>query len=74
MEISKLTSKYQATIPLEIRSILGLSKGDTILFEVSNNKVTLKKAPTIDWKYLSSVEKTLDEWNSEEDDEAFRNL
>ncbi len=74
MEISKLTSKYQATIPLQIRSFLGLNKGDVIKFEIENNHVLLEKARPIDWQFIKFVENTLDEWNSDEDDETFRDL
>ncbi len=36
MHTSKVTSKYQATIPAEIRKKLGIHGGDTLAFEVVN--------------------------------------
>ena len=41
---SKLTSKYQASIPKEVREILNLKEGDYAIFEVDENKcVSIKK-------------------------------
>ena len=75
MSNSKLTSKFQATIPQDIRSILKLKAGDQIIFEVTKDKqVTLKKATPTDIAYLRSLESTLSEWNSKYDDEDYNDL
>ena len=74
MLISTLTSKGQATIPAEIRKDLHLKAGDKIIFEVVQNKVTLKKASVFDLTYHQALSKTLAEWNTPEDDEAYRDL
>jgi AbrB family looped-hinge helix DNA binding protein len=75
MSNSKLTSKFQATIPQDIRSVLNLKAGDQIIFEITNNKqVTIKKAAPKDIAYLKSLESTLTEWNSKNDDEDYRDL
>lgn len=74
MQVSKVTSKFQATIPLEIRNFLKLYKGDGVGFDIEDNKVVIKRVPPKDIAYLKSVELTLSEWNSEEDDELFRHL
>lgn len=74
MKISKLTSKYQTTIPEEIREFLLLKKGDEVIFEVENGKVTVRKATPYDVEYLRSIESTLSEWHSEHDEEAYRDL
>ena len=74
MELSKLTVKYQATIPREVRQYLGLHQGDVVSFHIENQHVILEKAKPIDWQFSKFTESTLDEWNSKEDDEAFRNL
>lgn len=36
-------------------------------FEICNNEVVVKKVKPIDLHYLKSLEVTLEEWNSEED-------
>lgn len=75
MRSSKLTSKYQATIPEEIRKSLKLKAGDTILFEVlPGGTIVLKKAKAADKEYLEALAKTLDEWDSKYDEEEFKHL
>ena len=75
MSDSKLSSKFQATIPQDIRSLLDLQAGDRIIFEVNENKqVTIKKATPLDIIYLRSIESSLTEWNSKNDAEDHRDL
>ena len=75
MSNSKLTSKFQATIPQDIRTILNLKAGDQINFEITKDKkIVIKKAMPADIAYLKALESTLNEWNSENDDEDFHDL
>lgn len=75
MEDSKLTSKYQATIPHKVRSTLHLKAGDRIVFEImEGNRVEIKKFEPLDRDYYKSIEATLSEWSSKMDDEAYRDL
>jgi len=71
---SKVTQKYQATIPQAVRKKLEIEKGDRIIFEIEDEKVILKKASSPDWEYLESVSATLSEWSSDADEEAYRDL
>ncbi len=71
---SKLTSKFQATIPSAIREKLDLEAGDTISFQLDDDKIVLRKVTPLDLSYLESLETTLSEWNSENDDDAYRGL
>ena len=71
---SKVTQKYQATIPQAVREKLEIEKGDRIIFEIEDEKVILKKASSPDWEYLESVSATLSEWSSDADEEAYRDL
>lgn len=73
-ETSKLTSKYQATIPKSIREKLGLKAGDTVVFREQGDHIVFAKATKLDLDYLRSLESTLSEWAGPEDDEAFRDL
>lgn len=73
-QLSKVTSKYQATIPLPVRRKLGLQPGDSVLFEIENDIVTVRRATDFDKEYAKAVESTLTEWLSREDDEAYRGL
>jgi len=75
MAASKLTSKFQATIPQDIRSILDLKAGDQIVFQIiDDGQVLIKKATPMDLIYLRSIESTLTEWNSQNDEEDYRDL
>jgi antitoxin PrlF len=72
--ISRITSKYQATIPAEVRTALGIKKGDAVKFEIEKGKVTLSKATPVDLAFARSLEGTLSEWHSDADEEAYRGL
>lgn len=74
MAMSTLTSKYQATIPAEIRKKLDLHTGDKIGFEVANDRIYLIKIQPFDLIFHQALESTLSEWDSSEDDEAYNDL
>ena len=58
-QISKLTSKYQATIPGSVRNALHLKAGDSITFNVEVNEVRLRKSRAVDFVYLHGIEESL---------------
>jgi AbrB family looped-hinge helix DNA binding protein len=71
---SKLTKKYQATIPEPVRQLLHLDAGDEIAFDIEDDDVHLRKASPVDLAFSQSIEGTLNEWMSEADEEAYRDL
>ena len=71
---SKLTRKYQATIPAAVREALALQAGDTVAFEIEGGQVAVRKSQPADLDYLKGVEETLSEWASEADEHAYANL
>jgi AbrB family looped-hinge helix DNA binding protein len=71
---SRLTRKYQATVPRQIREHLNLAAGDYIVFEVRADHVHVRKADPMDVEYLCGVQASLSEWASAEDEEAYRDL
>lgn len=71
-QFSKVTRKYEATIPLAVRRKLGLRPGDTVVFEIET--VVVRRATVLDREYARALEGTLTEWLSREDEEAYRNL
>lgn len=71
---SRLTRKFQTTIPATVRKALGLESGDTLGFEIHEGRVMLHKASPLDLACAKAVEATLSEWASPEDDEAYRDL
>lgn len=75
MKASKLTSKFQTTVPQEIRKFLNLAWGDVVSFEIEKDKVVLKKVPAVDFEYLKSIELTLSpDWSSENDEDSYKFL
>lgn len=71
---SRLTSKYQATIPGAVRKALDLRAGDAISFEIEDGEIRLRKARPLDLAFTHAVEGTLSEWDSDADEEAYRDL
>ena len=71
---SKLTSKYQATIPSAVRKALKVGAGDTVAFDIEDGRVIVRKSLPLDQGYLKGVEETLSEWGSEEDEAAYGDL
>lgn len=74
MKNFKLTEKFQTTVPSKVRKFLNLHKGDTIGFEILNNKVIFKKTTTVSDHYLNSLDNLLSEWSTKEDEEAYHDL
>lgn len=71
---SKLTSKFQATIPKEVRKSLHLAAHDQIIYEITDDQVILRKATPLDFDYIKALQYTLTEWESEEDENAYKHL
>ncbi len=74
-KLSRLTEKYQATIPAEVREVLHLKKGDRVVFEVkSAGLVVIRKALEQDIEWNKGVEEQLSEWASANDEKAYGDL
>lgn len=76
MTVSKVTAKGQTTIPKEIREVLHAGPGDTLVYEVQpNGAVQVRKVEPLDVAWHRAVaEAQAAEWDSPEDNEAFRDL
>ncbi len=72
--VSKLTRKYQATIPERVRAALGVRAGDSIAFDLEGDKVRVRKARPVDLAFAQALEGTLQEWGTEEDEQSYRDL
>ena len=72
--ISKLTKKYQATVPEIVRKKLKLHAGDAITFEIIGKTVKIRKAKPVDMEFNSALGPTLNEWTTQNDEEAYRDL
>lgn len=74
MLTSKVTSKGQITIPAEVRKQLQIETGDVLAYELVKGGVQLRKVQAVDAEWHAALSQTLAEWNSPEDEEAFRDL
>jgi antitoxin PrlF len=74
LQTSRLTTKYQATVPTSVRKVLQLKAGDMVGFEIEGNEVRLRRATPLDLAFTQALEGTLAEWSSERDDQAFKDL
>lgn len=76
MYSSRLTSKYQASVPRAVREALGLAAGDRVQFVFSDDdgRIYVERGPSTDPE-VAALEATLaPEWDSEGDDHAFGGL
>jgi antitoxin PrlF len=71
---SKLTKKYQATIPEPVRRLLHLEAGDAVAFDIKGPVIHLRKARPIDLAYAASLQGTLTEWETQADENAYGDL
>jgi bifunctional DNA-binding transcriptional regulator/antitoxin component of YhaV-PrlF toxin-antitoxin module len=75
MDMSRLTSKHQATVPADVRAALDLKAGDTIQWDVVDGTARVRKVSAIDWAWHKMIDTNLaEEWLSPEDEEAWRDL
>ena len=73
--ITKLTSKHQTTIPKEVRKALKLGAKDHLAFEIlPDHTVILRRVNPLDVEYYNALSHTLNEWGSEDDEQAYGNL
>lgn len=74
LQTSKLTTKFQTTIPTSVRKVLQLKAGDMVGFEIDGNEVKLRRATPLDLAFMQALEGTLSEWSSKADDRAFKDM
>ena len=74
LQTSKLTSKFQTTVPRAVRKVLNLKAGDLVGFEVIGDEIKLRRATPLDVAFAQALTGTLTEWSSAADDLAFADL
>lgn len=74
-QLAKITSKGQVTIPAPIRKALRANTGDSIIWDIeTDGRIIVRRLEPIDVSYLKALSGTLSEWDSSEDNEAYRDL
>ena len=74
MELARVGTRGQTTIPKRVRAAANLNADDTLAFEVQVDQLVVPKMPVADNAYLRRLAHTRDEWNSLEDEAAWRDL
>jgi antitoxin PrlF len=74
IQIAKITSKGQMTIPKAAREAVRLVEGDLVAVEVDGDRLLVRKLAGGRDPYLVGLEASLDEWASPEDEAAWRDL
>ena len=75
MELARVTAKGQATIPKRIRDAAHIKEGDMLAFDLDiNNTIIIRRIESANDSELLALQETLSEWNSPEDDKAWRDL
>lgn len=67
---SKASKKNQTTIPLRVRRALRIAKGDTLLWTVNGDEVTLRVIGKVKVDWTKTSELSLLEWTADEDVET----
>lgn len=71
---SRISPKGQITLPKVVRKAIGARPGDTIVYELEGDAVRLRRVAPFDVEFHEALTRTLDEWMSDEDESAFRDL
>lgn len=71
MITSRVTSKAQTTIPKAVRVALGLAEGDTLVYEIVDGHVVLRRFAEAG---LDDPFALFDEWDGDADRQAYAGL
>lgn len=74
MNVAKITSKGQITIPAAVRKAAQLKESDMLAFEIEDDHLVVRKITVSVDVYLDGVSGMLDEWTSPEDEKAWKGL
>ena len=74
ISVSRLTTKYQATVPRLVWVWLGVVAGDSSAFVVEADRVSVRRAEPLDREYARALSGTMSEWLSPADEQAYRDL
>ena len=67
---SKASRKNQTTIPARVRKALRIAKGDTLLWTIEGNQVSIQVISSVKIDWTKTSEMSLLEWTKEEEEKA----
>jgi len=68
----RLSPKGQVSLPSEVRKALDLCPGDSVIFEVTDGTVTIRRADYLDPFFNLPVFQALEEWSQDQKATVFR--
>lgn len=68
--LAKVSSKSQTVLPRAVRTKLGLKPGDTVRFDIEDDRITVRKHHPLE----DDPFQAFTEWSSKADDEAYADL
>ncbi len=74
LELARVTTRGQTTIPKRIRESVGIRPGDLLAFERIGEELRVRRVSPDSDEYLRAVGETMSEWSSKEDESAWRDL
>jgi AbrB family looped-hinge helix DNA binding protein len=68
----RLSPKGQVSLPGEVRKALGLRPGDSVVFEISDGSVIIRRAEPADPFFHLPLFQALEEWSQDQKATVFR--
>jgi len=73
--IAKISAKGMTTVPREVRTALAVQPGDLLEWEITGDgRAEVRRVEPLDAALAEALSGTLTEWDSPEDEEAYRDL
>ncbi len=68
----RLSAKGQVSLPGEVRKALGLRPGDSVVFEIIDGTVIIRRADPLDPFFHLPLFQALEEWSQDQKATVFR--
>ncbi len=68
----RLSTKGQVSLPGEVRKALSLRPGDSVVFEITDGTVTIRRADSLDPFFNLPLFQALEEWSQDQKATVFR--
>ncbi len=68
----RLSAKGQVSLPGEVRKALSLRPGDSVIFEITDGAVSIRRADSLDPFFNLPLFQALEEWSQDQKATVFR--